>query len=326
MADTAIQWADKVWNPTTGCDRISPGCDRCYALTMAGRLKAMGQPKYQRDGDPRTSGPGFALTCHPDALEVPLGWRKPRRVFVNSMSDLFHEDVPAGFVADAFGVMAVAHQQRGHVFQVLTKRPRRMAGLVVGGLPYHANHLSAANGMPLDYETFREAVACAASRWAHDRVDSGWVHDGIAGGLLWPLPGVWLGTSIEDDRYAFRARILREVPAAVRFLSLEPLIGPVPHLDLDGIGWVIVGGESGPGARPLDLGWVREVRDRCAEAGVAFFMKQLGTAWARERAGSDDLTDIPGHRLGDAPDGHGGDWDFWPADLRVRQWPGEAAA
>jgi protein gp37 len=223
MADrSAIEWTQATWNPTTGCDRTSAGCDHCYALTLSKRLKAMGLAKYQRDGDPRTSGPGFGVTIHPEALDVPRTWRAPRVVFVNSMSDLFHDEVPTDFIRDVFAVMADTPQ---HTYQVLTKRSRRLAK--------------------------------------------------IAGTLPWPA-NVWMGVSVENDRYRFRADHLRTVPAAVRFLSVEPLLGPVPELDLDGIHWVIVGGESGPGARPMDPEWAREIRDGCADAGVAFFFKQWG--------------------------------------------------
>jgi|SRR5665213_80561 len=223
MADhSAIEWTDATWNPTTGCDRTSPGCDHCYAMTLAKRLKAMGSPKYQNDGSPKTSGPGFALTLHPDALLIPYGWNQPRRVFVNSMSDLFHDDVPLSFIREVFAVMADTPQ---HEYQVLTKRSRRLAK--------------------------------------------------VADELDWP-PNVWMGVSIEDDRYVFRANHLRDVPAAVRFLSVEPLIGPVPTLTLDGIDWVIVGGESGPEARPIDASWIEDVRDMCLETETAFFFKQWG--------------------------------------------------
>jgi protein gp37 len=249
---SAIQWTEATWNPTTGCDRISPGCDNCYALTLAARLKAMGQPKYQADGDQRTSGPGFRLTLHPDALDIPLRWRQGRHIFVNSMSDLFHPDVPVGFLAD---VLDVAHRTPQHTYQVLTKRSKRLAELA-------------------------------------DQLD-------------WP-PNVWIGVSIENDRYAFRARHLAEVPAEVRFLSCEPLIGAVPSLDLGGIDWMIVGGESGTNARPLDLAWVRDLREQCTESNVAFFVKQLGTGWSL----------AAGHGRS-----HGGEPEVWPADLRVRQMP-----
>ena len=219
---SAIEWTDATWNPTTGCDRVSPGCDNCYALTLSKRLKAMGQPKYQADGDPRTSGPGFGLTTHEDALDVPRTWRAPRRVFVNSMSDLFHPKVPDEFVRRVFGVMAETPR---HQYQVLTKRPRRAAAM--------------------------------------------------AGNLPW-TPNIWLGTSIESNEYTRRADQLRRVPAAVRFLSCEPLLGPLDELVLDGLGWVIVGGESGPSARPMDIDWVRDLRDRAARAGIPFFFKQWG--------------------------------------------------
>jgi protein gp37 len=242
---TKIEWTEATWNPTTGCDRCSPGCDNCYALTMAARLKGMGQAKYQDDGNPRTSGPGFKLTVHPDTLDMPLRWRKPRRVFVNSMSDLFHPDVPDEFVAAVFAVM---HQTPRHTFQVLTKRPQRQSQLTGSW-------------------AFVEKVGEAIDALYNDPDDQ----------LLrppWPPTNVWLGTSIESDRYAWRADHLRATPAAVRFLSLEPLLGPLPSLDLTGIDWVIVGAESGPGARPMDLDWVRDIRDRCVAAGIPFFFKQ----------------------------------------------------
>lgn len=225
---TAIEWTEATWNPTTGCDRISAGCDNCYALTLAKRLKAMGSAKYQTDGHPVTSGPGFGVAVHGAALTEPLRWRKPRTVFVNSMSDLFHARVPREFVARVWDVMSRTPQ---HTYQVLTKRPERMSR-VLSGLP-----------------------------------------DG-----LWELPlaNVWLGTSIESDEYTGRAEHLRATPAAVRFISAEPLLGPLPSLDLISIDWLIAGGESGPGSRPIDPGWVRDLRDRCTAAGTAFFFKQWG--------------------------------------------------
>jgi protein gp37 len=218
---TGIEWTEATWNPTTGCDRTSPGCDHCYALTLSKRLKAMGQAKYQADGDPRTSGPGFGLTLHPDTLELPSTWSAPRRIFVNSMSDLFHEDVPLDYIRRVFDVMAATPQ---HEYQVLTKRSKRLA---------------------------RDA----------DQLD-------------WP-PNVWMGVSVENQRYAFRTDQLREVPAEVRFVSAEPLLGPI-SFDLDGIDWMIVGGESGPKARPIEQPWVEQIRDDCVDAGVAFFFKQWG--------------------------------------------------
>lgn len=241
---TAIEWTDETWNPTTGCDRISPGCDNCYALTMAARLKGMGQAKYQNDGHPRTSGPGFALTEHHDALDAPLHWRKPRKVFVNSMSDLFHQDATDEFIAQVFAVMAVTPQ---HTYQVLTKRPQRMADLL-NTQRFWGDVAHAGGGM--DIATMLAGVA----RWHYSK-------QGAA-----TIPNVWLGTSIENDRYAFRADHLRRTPAAVRFISAEPLLGPLPSLDLEGIDWLIVGGESGPGCRPIEAEWVRDLRDRCNPA------------------------------------------------------------
>lgn len=219
---TSIEWTEVTWNPTTGCDRISTGCDHCYALTLAKRLKAMGSDKYQRDGDPRTSGPGFAITTHPDTLNEPRRWRTPRVVFVNSMSDLFHARVPVGFIRDVIDVIAETPQ---HTYQVLTKRSRRLAQ--------------------------------------------------IADQLDWP-DNLWMGVSVEDDDALYRVDDLRKVPAAVRFLSCEPLLGPLDRINLDGIGWVIAGGESGPNYRPMELGWAREIRDACQDASVPFFFKQWG--------------------------------------------------
>jgi protein gp37 len=219
---TRIGWTDVVWNPTTGCDKVSAGCDGCYALAMAKRLKAMGSPKYQTDGDPRTSGPGFALTVHPDTLDLPRTWAKPKRVFVNSMSDLFHARVPVTFVRD---VLAVITDTPRHTYQILTKRCRRLARL--------------------------------------------------APSLDWP-PNLWVGVSVETSATLHRLDDLRTVPAAVRFLSAEPLLGPLGGLDLTGIGWVVTGGESGPAARPCHPDWVRAVRDHCVRDDVPYFHKQWG--------------------------------------------------
>jgi protein gp37 len=219
---SAIEWTEATWNPTTGCDRVSSGCDNCYALALAKRLKAMRAAKYQNDGDPRTSGPGFGVTLHPDALDVPYGWKNPRTVFVNSMSDLFHARVPLDFVRQVFQVMADTPQ---HTYQVLTKRARRLRQ--------------------------------------------------VAPKLNWP-DNLWMGVSVETAAELSRVDDLRRVPAAVRFLSCEPLLGPLPGLDLDGIHWVIAGGESGPRYRPLDGAWVTGIRDICQDAGVAFFFKQWG--------------------------------------------------
>ena len=255
MAATSIEWTDVTWNPVTGCDRIDRACGECYALPMAGRLKAMGSPRYQHDGDPRTSGPGFGVTPHHDLLRLPLTWRKPRRVFVNSMSDLFHGKVSLSFIQQVFATMEQAHW---HQFQVLTKRIHR-------------------------------ALQLAAS-------------------LPWP-PNVWLGTSIGTADRLRNIGELRQIPASLRFLSLEPLLEPLPPLDLADIHWVILGGESGPHARPLVLDWLRALRDQCQAHGVPVFVKQLGSAWA--------------HAQGIRGKHHskGQDWDDWPDDLRRREMP-----
>jgi len=223
MADkSSIEWTEATWNPVTGCDRVSPGCDHCYAMTLARRLKAMGAEKYQVDGDPRTSGPGFGVQVHPSALHQPKRWRSPRVVFVNSMSDLFHARVPVSFIQEVFEVMRSCPQ---HTFQVLTKRATRVRRL--------------------------------------------------ADDLEWP-ENVWLGVSVETSEYLHRVDELRRIPAAVRFLSCEPLLGSLAGIDLTDIDWVIAGGESGPSYRPIEVAWARDIRDACLEADVSFFFKQWG--------------------------------------------------
>lgn len=223
MADkSGIEWTEATWNPVTGCDRVSAGCDNCYALTLAKRLKAMGSDKYQNDGDPRTSGPGFGITVHPQALDEPRRWRAPRIIFVNSMSDLFHARVPIDFINDVFDVMRDTPQ---HTYQVLTKRSLRLSRIA-------------------------------------DKLD-------------WP-DNCWMGVSVESEDVLDRVDHLRKVPAAVRFLSCEPLLGPLDGINLDGIDWVIAGGESGPRYRPMELSWARGIRDACTAADVPFFFKQWG--------------------------------------------------
>jgi protein gp37 len=245
---SAIEWTDATWNPVTGCDRVSEGCDHCYALTLAARLKAMGNRRYQHDGDPRTSGPGFGLSLHLDQVDLPLRWKRPRTVFVNSMSDLFHDRVPDAFISHVFEVMGSAQQ---HVFQVLTKRPGRMASL----LTRWTKGLAAGEdeSLPPVTEPFG-----------------------------WPFPNVWLGTSVETQKWAnVRIPQLLRTPAALRFLSVEPLLGPVDlgcyiGRERPTIDWVIVGGESGPEHRPVDPAWVASLRDQCVAADVPFFFKQWG--------------------------------------------------
>lgn len=245
--NSKIEWTGTTWNPVTGCNRISAGCDNCYALTLSKRLKAMGSAKYQNDGDPVTSGPGFGVTIHPDSLGDPYHWKTPRTVFVNSMSDLFHARVPVSFIQEIFKVMAETPQ---HTYQVLTKRSARLRK--------------------------------------------------IADAFTWP-DNVWMGVSVEDGEAIRRIDDLREVPATVRFLSCEPLIGPLGELDLNGIGWVIAGGESGPNYRPVHVEWVREIRDACSGQRVPFFFKQWGgrtsKALGRELDGR-IWGDMPAHAVG----------------------------
>ncbi|MCL4465880.1 MAG: phage Gp37/Gp68 family protein [Chloroflexi bacterium] len=212
-ANSAIEWTNSTWNPLTGCTKISPGCSNCYAERMAARLRAMGQPNYAN---------GFQLTLHEHALSMPLRWKKAQNIFVNSMSDLFHRDVPAQFILQVFEVMAKAHWHR---FQVLTKRSSRLLKL--------------------------------------------------SSDLSWQT-NIWMGVSVESREYKFRIDHLRDTQACVKFLSIEPLLGPLGYLDLKGIDWVIVGGESGPRARPLQSAWVVDIREQCNEARVPFFFKQWG--------------------------------------------------
>jgi len=211
--NTPIEWSEGSWNPATGCDKISPDCINCYAKRMAGRLQAMGQKNYRN---------GFEVTTHEHMLLRPFEWRKPKKIFVNSMSDLFHKKVPDEFIEKVFDVMQHADH---HNYQILTKRSHRLAALAPQ-LPWSEN--------------------------------------------------VWMGVSVETEDYLFRIDHLRETAAHIKFISLEPLLGPILDLDLTGIDWVIVGGESGPGARPMKKEWVTDIRDQCLKSDVAFFFKQWG--------------------------------------------------
>lgn len=208
-----IEWTEATWNPVTGCSKISAGCKNCYAERMSIRLRAMGSARYRN---------GFKLTLHEDLLDTPKAWRKPRLIFVNSMSDLFHKDVPASFIRRAFKTMNECPQ---HTFQILTKRSGRLKSL--------------------------------------------------ANTVTW-TPNIWMGVSVEDDRVYHRILDLLEVPCETRFLSCEPLIGPCEDMPLDGIGWVIVGGESGPGSRPMEEAWVSSIKEQCRRVNAAFFFKQWG--------------------------------------------------
>ncbi len=222
MATIAQEYKQEVWNPVTGCDKISAGCDNCYALRLSRRLHDFGVARYQTDGNPVTSGRGFGLALHPDVVDKPRHWRKPRMVFVTSVSDLFHAKVPRPFLKDVFDVMAETPQ---HIYQVLTKRPSR--------------------ALKLSDE------------------------------ITWP-DNVWLGTSVESQDVMHRLRDLQAIPAALRFVFFEPLIGPITDLGLDGIDWVSVGGEAAPRPRPMDPAWVRDIRDQAVRDSVPFFFKQWG--------------------------------------------------
>lgn len=213
MSTSKIEWTESTWNPVTGCSKISEGCANCYAERMAYRLKAMGQKNYAN---------GFDVTLHPYALSIPLKWKKPRMIFVNSMSDLFHDKVPISFIKQIFNIMSEAYW---HQFQILTKRAERLADL--------------------------------------------------SQNLTWPQ-NVWMGVTIENPSYLCRLEYLRNVPASVRFLSLEPLLSAMPKFDLSKIDWVIVGGESGPGARPIRKKWVTDIQENCKTQKVPFFFKQWG--------------------------------------------------
>lgn len=305
-ATSDIEWTDATWNPVKGCTKVSPGCARCYAETFAERFRGVpGHPFEQ----------GFDLKLWPERLGLPLRWKKPKRIFVNSMSDLFHESVPDEFIDRVFATMARAHW---HTFQLLSKRPERMRAYVSG-----LSHREAAH---------------------------------YVNAPSWPLPNVWLGTSIENQHWAdIRVPQLLATPAAVRLLSCEPLLGPLDIREWlpvntggrygrlyprDAIGWVIAGGESGPGARPMDVAWVRSLRDQCRSAGVPYFLKQMGArpitqyddwnCWpvvGRDaeipggRPQDEEETSQPGHVVVPLKSRKGGDMAEWPNDLRVREMP-----
>lgn len=286
--DSKIEWTDATWNPVTGCEKVSPGCDHCYAETFAERWRDIPGHYFEN---------GFSVQLRPGKLEQPLRWQRPRRVFVNSMSDLFHKDVPDEYIACAFVIMAATPR---HTYQLLTKRHARMKALLSSD-EFQAKCFFAAASRGLDLE-----------------------------GAPWPLPNVWLGVSAEDQHWAnLRVPALLHTPAAVRFVSAEPLLGPLglrpgewlpplgggPRANLSrpweapgpALDWVIIGGESGPGARPMGTGWAQWLALQVKGTGTPVFVKQLGSALGKE--------------LGAGP--KGGDWDAWPEDLRVREYPRE---
>lgn len=255
---SSIEWTEETWNPVTGCSRVSPGCDNCYMFAMYPRLKAMRVPGYGAEPD--------VVQLLSDRLSLPLSWTKPRRVFVNSMSDAFHRDVPDHYLLSMFQIMKQSIDDVGHVFQILTKRPGR-------------------------------AVA-----WWNEH--SRYFPDG------WP-DNIWLGTSVETQKYAPRIMVLARVPAPIRFVSVEPLLGPVDLTDWLSAGclsWVIVGGESGMRARSMNLEWVDSLKSQCERSKVPLFVKQLGTVWARTM---------------DASDHKGGSPADWPKGIADREYPVE---
>ena len=253
MADnSSIEWTEATWNPVSGCTRVSAGCDNCYAVAMTKRLENMGNLKYSGLVSHAKNHFNGVVKVHPDTLDTPLKWKKPRTIFVNSMSDLFHKNVPDTFILEVFDVMRRAGW---HQFQVLTKRPER------------AEEMNAV--------------------------------------IDWPS-NVWIGTSVEDDRVVERIDRLRATSATIRFLSLEPLLGPLPNLNLQGINWVIVGGESGPNSRSLNIEWVKDIREQCLKLGVSFFFKQLGSVLASAVGTKDNK---------------GSNWSDLPLAIRVREYP-----
>lgn len=288
MSDkSGIEWTEATWNCITGCTKVSQGCKHCYAEREWPRLAApRAKPNIY-------TGRAFTdVKCHPEKLDIPLRWTKPRRIFVNSMSDLFHESVPDEFIAKVFAVMA---RSSHHIFQVLTKRPGRMQTLLSSDLFIGAI-----------IEASQSVETCAME----------WLP-------FWPLPNVWLGVSVEDQSSADeRIPLLLKTPAAVRWISAEPLIEPVTIFSLDGpvdvhegsaspLHWIVVGGESGPKARPFVLGWGKDIVRQCQDAGVPVFVKQVGSY----------PTNREGERCPHIHDKKGGDPSEWPKELRVREYP-----
>ncbi len=337
MARTKIEWTDVTWNPTRGCSRVSEGCRNCYAERTAARFAygwdpssgEVNRPNAPYAGLVRSTPKGPRWTGEvrlvPEKLSEPLRWRKPRRVFVDSMSDLFHEKIPDEYIAAVFGVMAACPQ---HTFQTLTKNPKRML-----------EWFGQLSGRWMA-EPGQEAAVCCGSA---DVIRPEMIPDNKER-VPWPLPNVMLGVSCEDQATADeRIPLLLQTPAAVRFVSAEPLLEAVdlkpgwlrwPGTMLDhALDWVIVGGESGPGARPCDVEWIRSIVEQCVEAGTACFVKQIGANAIHGRFCEPFYQDVPSRMRGhickteDEPlelrDRKGGDINEWPEDLRVRQFPGE---
>jgi len=308
MTVTSIEWTDATWNPVRGCTKVSPGCANCYASTFAERFRGVPGHAYEQ---------GFDLRLVPEKLAEPLSWRKPRRVFVNSMSDLFQDGAPDTYIDQVFAVMALTPQ---HTYQVLTKRPERMLAYIT-----------------------RLAKSIAPIEKAARDLGHSFAFEGMSL-LRWPIPNVWLGTSIENQHFADeRIPILLETPAAIRFISAEPLL---EGLDLAkhrigalGLGWCIVGGESGPGARPCHTWWIKNIIGQCRDADVPVFVKQMGALplvkqgrqqhWEWRHIQRDERHRLLQHDDADwrvnLTDRKGGIMDEWPPDLRVREFPSNGA-
>lgn len=300
MGKTSIEWTrgdggslGETWNPVRGCRKISPGCKHCYAEAFASRFEGTHGHVYELGFKPRTA---------PDQLDAPLRWKKPRRVFVNSMSDLFHERFPFEYVGAVFGVMA---QSPRHTYMVMTKRHERM----VSFYDWVSEDACGCRGVPEAHVPEDHVVTTLAANLIEiDQIQR-----------PWPLPNVWMGVSVEDRRYGLpRIEALRKIPAAIRFLSIEPLLEDIGKLDLTGISWVIVGGESGHGARPFDLAWSRSVVRQCREAGVACFVKQLGA-----RPFDSEGPAVDGVRITEVTTviAKGGDPSEWPPGDWPREFP-----
>ena len=334
MGNTSIQWTDETWNPLAGCSIVSPGCTNCYAMKMAHRIEgmneALGRATHYAGLTKKTKAgavwTGKMAVAPEHILALPLRWKKPRRIFVNSMSDLFHEDVADELIDKVFAVMALAPQ---HTFQILTKRAGRMRSYFEErwqGTP--AQRFKVGDtliDMPAGGETGREhqveiaveAVLEGFPKMTDTDNDALWTE---AGSLKirqykWPLPNVWLGVSVEDPERKYRIDDLRQTPAAIRFLSLEPLLEDLGELNLDGIHQVIVGGESGPRSRSFMLSWAAALVAQCRDAGVACFVKQLGAN------AYDDRSYVGSSPRYETKDKKGGDMAEWPADLRIREFP-----
>ena len=298
---SAIQWTDATWNPVAGCSMVSAGCTNCYAMREAHRLAAMGSEKYEgltvvQGGRPVWNG---TVRLWEKNLKLPLKWKTPKRIFVNSMSDLFHESVSDEAITKIFAVMAWAGQ---HTFQVLTKRPARMLEFMSRLGKSIAPLEAAAREIGLTFKFKSEGKEYSL--------------------LPWPIPNVWLGVSAEDQpTFDERVGFLRRTPAAVRWVSLEPLLGPIDTRATDGDGlpmlnWVVAGGESGLNARPFNLKWARDIVSQCKAAGIPCFVKQLG------KNPEEPIASCPSRAMGlGLRDKKGGDWNEWPEDLRVREYP-----